>query len=1043
MDSLLSNPAFIDALNVANFETVNNDDANDVPSHDENNAVVDVNVNDDDDVASEEANDLETEKYNNECNSNLVYRPIEKLRIVIPTMSSPISMHSSSSECSSPVRSKKNKKRFCIKCNIRFKHTVDWLKHLEKHVSLPSIKLMQLDTNNELYKDYLERCKTATKRRPSSYSENGNESEHEHEHLRIRLKIPRTEASDQVGENGISENPSEPIATMVNTEKTPPTPPINGCRIRVLRAEEIKQSPPRTSPIHIHLPDNAMVSLPSDNRIHYECPSLDGLSQFAEEAMNEESNAQILKKLLETSNLPPESGEWDSTQVNEFISIDRLAHLCKTCNEKYPSLNLLHEHQRLTGHGHSQFPSILEPIQEMIVDPVQQYRPPQTSRLEHLLAQQKNSLPPPLTQQQRPPPPMYGQPPELPIHQMENQVRSFANMQQMPNRPRFPMQPTRHPSQVPPNYPMHRYPPHMQPQSQMVRPNGMQSNQPINMTPFLNMSPDMYNPRQSNNNNIPMNSSGLNAFNRGPAPMMNRFMPQQQQQQQQQHQQQQYPPPPQNPSDMMHRFSLQQPLQRSPMNGPLNVRPARNVPPCPIRPIMGNSPPNRPSMGPSPPMRPNIGNSPPIRPNMGPSSLMQRQPPMAISLDENQRARFMMRMRELENRPFISNAPRTEGLPVIESVQSGAITLNTTKKPTAESTPKTIQINDQITLSVKNKEPITTGKIAEKRTTPPAADSNTVANILEKRGITVKSTTKLAEKSKAIDDSNKTPYASADAAVQKLQMNNSVSIIQRKKVVTPPAAPASTSTSATATATATATTTTATANATPVVVEETIDLSDDDDTPAEPFKKPKQTPTKQPTVLRCPLKSCAMKFSNVKSLREHEQKVHQVTRLSKFKCTVCSLRFVSSDAVKAHIRKTHAGQLKSQPDFGIPIVNFNDPGIRKKMLSLGFTNFLPITNARLDKSEVFGMPIININGPSVNNLKNIFDSESIKVLPINSMRTIPRPKVTATTSPQPNRSIQKPPPPPSNHLNDPNLLNGPNHPNTPTTSTDLLSTAQK
>lgn len=968
IDSILNNPVFIDALNVANCVP-----ANDGAQESNDNDIGSNNAPDDTTLQNHIDDDNNT---GSDSNSHTVHRTIEKLRIAIPAMASPTtSLHSSSSESHSPVRSKKNKKRFCLKCCMRFKHTADWLEHCKKHVTLPEIKLERLDLDNPYYKAFMERSRSQSKR---SRSPNDTES------LKIKLKIPRDNMSTFSANSMGDSDPGTPAAT----------PPVqNECRIRVLRAEEIKQSPPRSPLKHI-LPDHAMVALPSENRVHYECPTLDGLSQFAEEAMNEESTAQILKQLLETPNEPQlESTDWDSTNSNEFISIDRLAHTCKTCNEKYPDLNFLHEHQRLTGHGDRGgflSPTMLEPIQEMTVDPMQRYHPPQTSQLEQML--QKQPAP-------HPPPPMYGQPPVLPIHQMENQVRNFGGMGPMVNRPRYPM-PPRHPSQMPPNYPMHRnYP---MPPAQMMRSNGMQSNQPMNMAPFLEMNPDMYNPQQaSNNTNMPMGG-----FDRPPNQMIHHRLHMQQQQQQQpgmpqppHRMPQQMPTPQTHEQAMLQRYSMQQQQQqqRPAMNGPLINRPLRNLPPYPMR--------QHPHMGkPNQMMPPGVQQRPSMMPPMNP-------------LDQQQKARFeqMVRSREIENRPFISNAPPTEGLPRIESVQSGAISLNHAKK-SSEPNP-TIQISDQITLSLKNKDSsLSVSKTLEKQSTAITAaassaaaaavaaaaataagpspssslpnDPNKMKTFLANRGITVKSTSKLLEKSKQqIDDTNKTPYSSAEAAVQKLQMNNSVSIISKKVSASP-------STSAQSQQPSTSTT--------PIANKEndTIDLSIDDDTPDQTIRS---TPTNtiklkpRPTILKCPIKRCDMRFSNVRALRDHSLRVHQLARLNKFKCTICSTRFPSTDAVKAHIQKMHPDKVNVKSEFGIPIVNFNDPNIRKKMLSLGFTNFLPVTNVRSEKSELFGMPIININGPSINNLKNLFDTDSAKIMPISSMRTIARPQPPSLT----------------------------------------------
>lgn len=852
---------------------------------------------------------------------------IEKLRIVIPAgMSSPY--HSSSSDSNSPIRTKKNRKRFCVTCDIRFKHKADWLRHLERHVSVPSVILTRLDESNAFYRNYLVR---ASKRRLSEDTES----------LKIKLKIPRTEASNQTT---TAENKNTMASTPQTSSLPAASPPIlaNECRIRVLRADEIKPSS-SPAPMRINVPSNAMVSLPPDSNVHFECPVLDGLCQFAEDAMNEESTAQILKQLLEAPNEPTDTSEWDSNP-NEFISIDRLAHTCKVCNEKYPDLHFLQAHQRLTGHGSmdSMSASVIEPIQEMIVEPMNMYQAPQTSQLEHLLVQPKNVQP------QR-----YAQHPGLPIHQMESQVRQFAKLNQMANRPRHAL-----PMRMPLNHSMQ-----LPTQQPMMRPSNLSTNQPLNMTPFLEMNPDMYNPRQPNN--MPFN--GMNSFNRSPHQMMSRFMT---------------PPeqimsfpthsPSARPNGMMMRpepcFSM--PISKTPPQQSQRAQVAVQRPPATIqrppmlrsaipaqRPLMPNQrtlvPPQRHQM-----MRPLMQQQrppmlmrmpvPPLR-----SALLSQRPPMP-----EQAKKLLGRSIEIENQPIITNAPRTEGLPVIESVQSAGFTHNTLKKPLEP--PKTIQINDQITLSVKNKEP--TVKMPEKRTTPPITDSNKVANILANRGITVKSTTRSVEKVNVIDDSNKTPYASAEAAVQKLQMNSSVSIISKKKVT----------------------------NAIDNKAAETIDLSNDDDA-TDTFKKPAVPPPMKIKALSLKCSHCKTTYTDAKSLRKHTEKMHpdHAKKLYKYKCIICLLRFPTCESAREHLIKFHPKHRKPKlHQYGIPLINFQDAEVRNKMASLGFTSYLPVTNIKGTNCSLYGMPIVNINGPSFENFMNIFKNKSTKLLTVSNLRHI-------------------------------------------------------
>lgn len=878
---ILNNPMFISALDSQIGDSFRSDPLN-------------VNRTDEQVVNNESVN----------IDSN-VLSAIERIRLPI-SMASPTSIYSSSSESSSSTNIKKHRKRMCNECNRHFKHTAEWLLHLKTHIKQPKVSLVPISDKNSYYIDYLHR-NDKNKRRASTDSGS----------LRIKIKIPRNEASVANESNGINESQdsasqnsileSKPKSRRFEDLKSNETMnealddalrSKNEGRIRVLRADEIKRSPPST-PMKDNFPTNVMVTLPvNENRIHYECPTLDGLNQFSEVAANEESAEQILKHLLEAPSILPEMNDF---VPSEFISIDRLAHTCSMCNQKFTDIKFLDEHQRNTGHGMSEnsvsrAPStetfIMEPIQEMTVDQNRQYCPPQTSHLERILNR-------PMPQQMS----VYGQPRVLPLRQMENQV---ANFSMVPNQIRVPAQP--------PNYQLPRIA--LRPQQQMMRPVTNQPGQPLNMTPFLGMNPDMYHPRQQTNNNEP------NPLIRPPhsLQMMNRFM--------------------QGPQRLPnHRQQLHPPLQKL-----QSQTQNRLPPPYQTRPI---SQPAYPSRNPNPTQK---------QPRM---NLSQFDPP---NISQNG-----------ANRPFISNAPRAEGLPVIESVQSGAALMNSTKK---SDTNKPIQLNDHVTLNIKNKEQ-SLSNTKDRRSTPPTVDSNTVANILANRGITVKTGGKLMDKAK--DDTSKGPYATAEEAVQKLQMNSSVSIIAKKK-----AQPM---------------------NINAINESTTIDLSNDDE--AQEVNSSAMDPKNIGKQIACPVKSCTEEFLDTLSLRKHVRSSHQTKR---FRCTICSARFATSDAVKFHLKKIHPNNTKAPANLGIPIIDFNAPMVRKTMTALGFTNFIPIGNSCNRSNEIFGLPVINIDGPSIENLKNLFSTETLKILPINSMQPIQKTNVPHSNSnnlPQSGITIKK------------------------------------
>ncbi|XP_037047918.1 nuclear factor of activated T-cells 5-like [Bradysia coprophila] len=397
-------------------------------------------------------------------------RTVEKLRISLPS-TSPIwsSCYSSSSESSSSSRANKIRKRFCVACNQRFRKTSELHRHLLTHVTQPSVQLERLSPSNRYYQDFLKR--------------QSSEAGEENTGLKIKLKVLSGAQNFEVIPNALDEA-------------------NRGKGIRILTAKEIKLSPNR-SPSTNTSPLDAMVALSemtfSDNsssntsymtdqdKVHFECPTLDGLDQFNEE-VNKEAAAQLLKQLLETPQMPQEN-EW--TPTNEYISIDRLAHMCPVCHSNFPDAVMLYEHKRITGHD----------FQNLFQQQQQQQQQQQSSMPNNGI--QRPFLRPRAQTQLA----VYGQPqlhqPNQNQFSHHQQPQQGGHMQQQDQVARygvrFPMRPMA---------PQRRTPP------PLYRPNGqaMPQGQPLNMAPFMGMSPDMYNPMpgaNGMNNNTIMNS---NAF---------------------------------------------------------------------------------------------------------------------------------------------------------------------------------------------------------------------------------------------------------------------------------------------------------------------------------------------------------------------------------------------------------------------------------------------------------------------------------------------------------------------------------------------------
>lgn len=308
--------------------------------------------------------------------------------------------------------------------------------------------------------------------------------------------------------------------------------------------------------------------------------------------------------------------------------------------------------------------------------------------------------------------------------------------------------------------------------------------------------------------------------------------------------------------------------------------------------------------------------------------------------------------------PIISMAPPSAGLPIIQSVQSGASVATTDSNR--------FHLSNQITLSVKPKE--NTGANAD-----PNAASNAV-NILANRGILIKPTNKQGEVAAIANNKPETQKATkcgtAEEAVQKLQLNNSVSIISKKR--------SSTSSEA----------------------SPTIDLSNDEDKESETTIQKTPVPARK-TTIKCPIKSCNARFVNVVMLRHHTRLQHRLPSRM-MKCVVCSEEFPSPVELRIHHLKEHQ---KSQ--LGIPVIDLRKARTCHKLIEMGIVNFIPIENftRHTDNAEMgLAMPIISIDGSSKNSLLNLLGADELSLLPLNKMHKIPKPLTT------PQRTVMRTPP---------------------------------
>lgn len=321
--------------------------------------------------------------------------------------------------------------------------------------------------------------------------------------------------------------------------------------------------------------------------------------------------------------------------------------------------------------------------------------------------------------------------------------------------------------------------------------------------------------------------------------------------------------------------------------------------------------------------------------------------------------------RSKDRGPIIAMAPPAAGLPIIQSVQSGV--------SVADNETNHFQLSNQITLSVKPKENANTNGQESN-----AAASNAV-NILTNRGILIKPKTHNNNNNNYKSNDSSPPNVTltppkcgtAEEAVQKLQMNNSVSIISKKQ-----------------------------ASSRSLDDLPMIDLSNDEDNDSESSLRKSSgsgsvsgSGNARKTTLKCPVKTCDARFSGIVSLREHTRTEHrQSTRT--ISCSICFKECASSMELSRHHMREHQNS-----QLGIPIVDLRKPQTREKLLDMGIVSFIPIENyTRHEDTTGLAMPIISIQGTSSESLINLLGANDVSVMPLNKIRRLTK-SVSTTTGP--------------------------------------------
>lgn len=886
----------------------------------------------------------------------------------------PDSNYSSSSECIAEIKAR-IRKRYCVKCDKRFKRTTLLHEHIKaNHMGLPVIKLAKIDGTI--------RSITIPK------SSNGDG-------LKLTLKCS-TGDNFSVVSNSLTDNrhkeEERPLSAIGPASKdTESSVQEEKPRIRVVSDLEIKRSPSEPARVP-QLPFGAMVEL-SQMTFNNEQPAIvsDNMMNDGSESFPE-TTEQMLQKILENNSIPQDS-EW-TPPSNEFISIENLGHSCPVCSSTFPSDVLLKDHKRLTGHD----PPLLNGAQSS-----RSPQEPVNNQTDGQFLKFKNFA--------KPPPYRH---PGMPLDQMEHQVRSFQIPPQIPANAQQ-LRPPYDNSNV-----IRRSPP------PLYRANNPQPHQqPVNMAPFMGMNPDMYNPMSSNGqvnnmqqkiqssinmaqnmvgnkppnmllNNIPHSQAQAMPILNGTHQQMqrNHFNPNQMMNAQQRnmimqnmgrrephlhqrHLQSQ-------PSNIQGQAQSNQPQSGQPSNPQLrnvmsqqsfsllqhqrmNMNSLHQHQSAPTQhsllqqqleqlPLGLPSQINRPPLGPPSSRFPINVKRPAISNHLGPTKPSNSTVQTTAMINGFSNGRPMQQhpahgppAKRARSNTLVTLPSRSNGLPIIQSVQSGVGLMSNDKSMKDTTLP---QISDQVTLSVKNKDAARPSSQSPGKNNP-----KEVANILAHRGIIVTPTAKPNDQKKSDDTANN----NVKDAIHK-RLNNAVSITSVKK---------------------------------PTLTETTIDLSHDDGQDATTTTLSNSSGPKVRTFIKCPYKSCSQRFVTAELVRKHTIQVHRQKpdQRTLLKCKQCLVRFTTPAALALHIRKTHKSldipklMPIDQTTMGIPIVNLADETTRNKLEQLGITNYIPMHNFQ-QEGGLLGLPIMSIK--DITNNKNLTASKLgvDQVLPLGAIKSI-------------------------------------------------------
>ncbi|XP_026466700.1 uncharacterized protein LOC113370244 isoform X3 [Ctenocephalides felis] len=272
----------------------------------------------------------------------------------------------------------------------------------------------------------------------------------------------------------------------------------------------------------------------------------------------------------------------------------------------------------------------------------------------------------------------------------------------------------------------------------------------------------------------------------------------------------------------------------------------------------------------------------------------------------------------------VQNADPT--LPVIQNVHGNANTSSTLPK-------EAIRLSDQITLSVRNKEPV-----AASNNQPRSKEAKAVASILAQRGITVTTGANGRKNGSSTESQESRQEVS-------LNLNNAVSLIPTNK----------------------------SGNKSIVA---TVDLTDDKPQPKEVFAAGSK-------LLNCQL--CNKQFLKQAALNLHVVKNHPSVKLP-YRCGECTAKYPTLDGLTAHQRAYHV----PSAELGLPVVDLSRQSTLTALANLGISNYVPLSSLDHQAGSYYGIPIVSVQVAQNSASSKLHALGASDILSLGPLKQLPR-----------------------------------------------------